>query len=53
MTCGCGEPDDKHGDEANITNDELVSAAEAAGISEEEAVENISRTFREKVKRAA
>ena len=52
MTCGCGEPNDKHGNEANITNDELVSAANAAGISEEEAVENIGMTYREMIKQA-
>ena len=49
MTCGCGEPNDKHGNEANITNDELISAANAAGIPEKEAIENVSKTYREKI----
>jgi hypothetical protein len=53
MTCGCGEPNDKHGDEASITNDELISAANAAGVSEKEAIDNIARTYREKIQRAA
>ncbi len=53
MTCGCGEPNDKHGDEANITNDELVSAADAAGISEQAAIDNIVHTYNEKIARKA
>lgn len=53
MTCGCGEPDDKHGDEASITNDELIAAANAAGLSEQEAIDNITRTYRDKIQQAA
>jgi hypothetical protein len=49
MTCGCGEPNEKHGNDANITNDELVAAAEAAGIDEQQAIDNIAQTYVDKV----
>ena len=32
MTCGCGEPMNRHGEDANITYDQLQAAANAAGI---------------------
>ena len=32
VSCGCGAPEDKHGDQRNITLSELRSAAEAAGV---------------------
>lgn len=41
MSCGCGQVDDDHGDQANITRDRLKQAADAAGISPEEAAKNI------------
>ena len=41
MTCGCGKPNDQHGDEANITYDQLQSAAEAANIDPETAADNL------------
>ena len=41
MTCGCGKPNDQHGDEANITYDQLQSAAEAANIDPEAAADNL------------
>jgi hypothetical protein len=41
MTCGCGKPNDKHGDQANITYDELQAAAEAADIDAETAADNL------------
>ncbi|HJX06619.1 MAG TPA: hypothetical protein VJ736_00985 [Actinomycetota bacterium] len=41
MTCGCGEPNDDHGDKANITYDQLQSAAEAANIDAETAADNL------------
>lgn len=40
-SCGCGTPDDNHGDPANITVDELQWAADAAGISPDQVVENL------------
>jgi hypothetical protein len=41
MSCGCGKPNDQHGDNANITYDQLQSAAEAANIDDETAADNI------------
>lgn len=41
MSCGCGAPNDNHGNERNITQDDLDRAAEAANISREQAAENI------------
>jgi hypothetical protein len=43
VTCGCGLPEDKHGDDRNITLSEVQSAAEAAGITLDEAVDNIKK----------
>jgi hypothetical protein len=41
MTCGCGSPNDDHGDAANITYDQLQSAADAANIDAETAADNL------------
>jgi hypothetical protein len=41
MTCGCGEPMNRHGDDANITYNQLQAAADAAGIDPEKAADNI------------
>ncbi|WP_433497555.1 hypothetical protein ACQP1K_21795 [Sphaerimonospora sp. CA-214678] len=41
LSCGCGEPDDDHGNPANITRQDLRLAAEAAHISPEQAADNI------------
>ncbi len=41
LSCGCGEPDDNHGDERHIILADLQAAAEAAEISAEEAANNI------------
>jgi hypothetical protein len=40
-SCGCGEPNDKHGNAANITLDEVQQAAQAAGVSPKQAADNI------------
>lgn len=39
--CGCGIPEDKHGDESNINWSELVAAAEANDMSPEQAIKNM------------
>jgi hypothetical protein len=39
--CGCGIPEDKHGDDRNINWSEIVASAEANDISPEQAVQNI------------
>ena len=41
LSCGCGRPEDAHGDPANITIDTLRRAAEAADITPEQAARNI------------
>jgi hypothetical protein len=41
MTCGCGEPNAKHGNDANITYDQLEAAAGVAGIDTEQAADNL------------
>ncbi len=41
MTCGCGEPMNRHGNDANITYDQLEAAANAAGIDPEKAADNL------------
>lgn len=42
VSCGCGKPNDAHGDMRNITRDDVNRAAEAAGITADEAVRNIA-----------
>jgi hypothetical protein len=44
LTCGCGRPHDDHGDPAHITYENLKDAADAAGISVQEAVRNLDQT---------
>jgi hypothetical protein len=39
--CGCGIPEDRHGDDRHILWSEIVASAEAAGISPQEASNNI------------
>ena len=41
LSCGCGEPNEAHGNDANITLDDLKKAAESEGISVEQAADNI------------
>jgi hypothetical protein len=45
LTCGCGIPDDDHGDSRHITMSELKAAAEAAEIDVDEAVTNLQATY--------
>lgn len=41
MSCGCGEPNEDHGNPDNITLDDLKAAARAARIDPEQAADNI------------
>lgn len=43
VSCGCGSPNDDHGDSRNITMDQIQSAADAAGISSQEVGNNIQK----------
>lgn len=40
-SCGCGQPNEDHGNPAHITLDQVQQAAQAAGIAPAEAAENI------------
>ena len=40
-SCGCDKPDDNHGDTANITTSDIDRAAEAAGITPTEVLDNL------------
>lgn len=40
-SCGCGKPENDHGNPVNITLDDIERAATAAGISASQAAENI------------
>lgn len=41
LSCGCGQPMESHGDPNNITMETIQRAADAAGISSDEAARNI------------
>ncbi len=45
LSCGCGRPDDPHGDCRHITALDLQGAADAAGITPEQAAANIVATL--------
>jgi hypothetical protein len=41
VSCGCGKPNEKHGDDRHITMDQLQRAADAAGIPVSKAGQNV------------
>lgn len=41
VTCGCGNLDDKHGDDRNLTLSEFEAAATAAGIDMAQLATNV------------
>lgn len=41
ISCGCGEPNEGHGNDDNITTATLEKAANAAGISKDKVMENL------------
>lgn len=41
MSCGCGDVNEDHGDDRNITREDLARAAAAADTTPEQAAENI------------
>ncbi len=49
LNCGCGEPNDRHGDDANITLDDVRRAGEANGQSVEESLRNMGTAARQVV----
>lgn len=46
LSCGCGKPYEDHGNPANITYEDLERAAEAGGVSVDEAAKNIQEGIR-------
>ena len=42
ISCGCGKPNEDHGNKDLITRAELDKAAKAAGMSTEDAAKNIA-----------
>lgn len=44
MNCGCGQPNEDHGNAANITADDLQSAGAANGQSLRESAQHIIET---------
>jgi hypothetical protein len=47
LDCGCGEPNERHGDERHITMDDVQAAAKASEISVDDAARNISDGMRQ------
>jgi hypothetical protein len=43
VSCGCGEPNERHGDDRHITEDDLQRAATAAEISLDEVIQTIAQ----------
>jgi len=41
VSCGCGKLNDNHGDSRNITQTDINNAAQAAGITPQEAIQNL------------
>jgi hypothetical protein len=41
LSCGCGEPNEKHGDDRNITMNDVKQAAQASNITPMQAAQNI------------
>ncbi len=49
LNCGCGGPDERHGNDANITLDDVRRAGEANGQSVEESLRNMGMAARQAV----
>jgi hypothetical protein len=46
LDCGCGEPNERHGDDRHITMDDVKAAAEASELSVDEAARNLAEGLR-------
>ncbi len=44
LSCGCGNPNENYGDSRHITMQDLDQAAQAAGITRDQVVQNIVNT---------
>jgi len=47
LNCGCGEPNERHGKDANIILEDVERAGEANGQSVEESLRNMGMTARQ------
>jgi hypothetical protein len=47
LDCGCGKPNDRHGDDRHIIMDDVKAAAEASEISVDVAARNIRDGMRQ------
>jgi hypothetical protein len=47
LSCGCGKPNEQHGDQRHITMNDLEAAAKASDISTMQAAENIIEGLRD------
>jgi hypothetical protein len=47
MSCGCGEPDNDHGNPDHITRERMERAAHAAGVDIEQSADNIHDSARQ------
>lgn len=47
LDCGCGKPNENHGDKRHVTMDTIETAAKASGISREEAMRNIEQGLKQ------
>lgn len=45
LSCACGKPNEKHGDERNITLQDVQAAAQAAAAEPKAVVTNIQEGF--------
>jgi hypothetical protein len=45
LNCGCGEPNDRHGNDANITMDDLRKAGQANGQDVDQVMSNIEQAY--------
>jgi hypothetical protein len=46
VSCGCGEIHDNHGNSRHLTREGILRAADAAGLSVEQVVQNIQTSMR-------
>ena len=47
VSCGCGEPNERHGDDRHITQSDLEQAAAAAEIGFDEVIQNIAASSKQ------
>jgi len=45
LNCGCGEPNNDHGDTRNITLDDVNAASQATGQSLHETIDHMERAL--------